>query len=47
MSSTIEEAGKEAVHSITFHPEEACMISAAGGMFKLWRPNSYPEEEPE
>ncbi|XP_071949972.1 WD repeat domain-containing protein 83-like [Antedon mediterranea] len=45
MSSTIADAGDGVVHSVTFHPTEACMLSAAQGSFKVWRTEDYESEE--
>ncbi|XP_071497727.1 WD repeat domain-containing protein 83-like [Diadema antillarum] len=47
MTTTIEKAGKNAVHSLSFHPQEPCLLSASEGLVKVWRPESYTEEEGE
>ncbi|XP_071798399.1 WD repeat domain-containing protein 83-like [Asterias amurensis] len=44
MVTTIEKAGKDNVHSLSFHPKEVCLLSASEGTIKLWRSNSYPED---
>lgn len=42
---TIEKAHQSVCYSISYHPKEACLITAsADGAVKVWRPNDWEPE---
>nr|XP_054770625.1 WD repeat domain-containing protein 83-like [Lytechinus pictus] len=45
MTSTIEKAGKNVIPTLSFHPEEPCLLSASEGLVKVWRQQFYTEED--
>ncbi|XP_077988063.1 WD repeat domain-containing protein 83-like [Glandiceps talaboti] len=45
MVETVSKAGSGAVHSVSFHPTESCLLTASETAFKMWRTMDFEVKE--